>query len=241
MAQTPLATAKADWMRRFDGAVAYKDVTFGAPTVRHLHKRSYEQLGRNCHFITVFGRVLLGERKIAEAEEGVYKRITEVQTAFERKLKAVNALVAQAGIEDSAEYNKTESIRAAVIVPAQGRFLKTLVLADEYLRQVYTLWLEGEISDAEKSKAELELKHLLRGIASTTRKMRIYLQEKATDAQERAKAEGTRLTAVEKAVADASASDAAPGTDDEDSDESEQVSADSVATAEAEGPEAIAA
>ena len=216
MAQEALASAKADWLRRFDGAVAYKEVTFGAPTVRHLYKRSFDQLGRNCHFITVFGRVLLGERKIAEAEESVYKRIQEVQTAFERKVKALTAVVKQAGIEDMAEFSKTEGVRAAVIVPAQGRFLRTLVLADEYLRLVNTLWLEGEIPDSEKSKAELELKHLLRGIGSTTRKMRIYLQEKANEAQERAKAEGVRLAAVEKAVAEATEGDAAAGSDDED-------------------------
>lgn len=183
MAQTAVSSAKADWIRRFDGAVTYKEVSFGSPTVRHVFKRTYDQVGRNCHYISVFGRVLLGEAQMSDAEESVYKRAQEIHTAFERKVIATRAVVADAGIEDLAEFSQPATVKAAVIVPTQAKMLKTLSLADEYLRLINTLWLEGEIPDREKSKAELELKQLLRGFFSTTRKMRVYLQGKVTEAQ----------------------------------------------------------
>ena len=182
-----LASAKADWLSRFDGAVARKEITFGSPTVRHLYKRAFDQMGRNCHFITVFGRILLGEDQIAPAEGMIYQRIQEVGTAFQRKVSAMQAVMAESGIDEMAEFNQQEKIKVALIVPSQRKFLDVLLLADEYLRLVNTLWLEGEVSDKEKSKAELELKQLLRGIGSTTRKMRIYLQTKVSEAQAREK------------------------------------------------------
>lgn len=183
MSQNAIAGAKADWLRRFDGAVTYKEISFGSPTVRHVFKRTYDQVGRNCHYISVFGRVLLGESQMADAEESVIKRAQEIHTAFERKVNATRAVVAEAGIEDMAEFSQPITVKAAVIVPTQAKMLKTLSLADEFLRLINTLWLEGEITDREKSKAELELKQLLRGFFSTTRKMRVYLQNKVTEAQ----------------------------------------------------------
>lgn len=228
-----LASAKADWLNRFDGAVARKEITFGSPTVRHLYKRAFDQMGRNCHFITVFGRILLGEDLIAPAEASIYQRIQEVGTAFQRKVSAMQAVMTEAGIEEMAEFNQQETIKVALIVPSQRKFLDVLVLADEYLRLVNTLWLEGEVSDKEKSKAELELKQLLRGIGSTTRKMRIYLQTKVSEAQAKEK----QSAEVKGALADAG------GEGDSDaSDESEpEPTASDVAAEAVEKPAAKAA
>ena len=190
-----LRRAKDDWLLKFDGAVKKVPLTFGSPTVRHIHKRSYDQIGRNCHFISVFGRILLGEDKISEPEAAIYSRIQEVTTSLERKIAASKATIVDAGIDDTTTFNKKEEIVSSVIVPAQGKYLKILSLADEFLRLINTLWLEGEITDKAKSKAELELKQNLRIISSTTRKMRLYLQGKLHEAaaKEDATAETKRL------------------------------------------------
>lgn len=201
-AAQPLRRAKDDWLAKFDGAVIKKTVTLGSPTVRHIYQRSYDHIGRNCHFISVFGRILLGEDKISEPEAAVYKRLEEVKTSLERKISASKALVADAGIDDATAFNKKEEVAASVIVPVQSAYLKILVLADEYLRLMNSLWLEGEITDKAKSKAELELKQNIRIISATTRKMRIYLQGKLAEAaaKEDAKPE-TKQAAAELAAA----------------------------------------
>ena len=201
--------ARADWMERFEGAVKKKQVTFGSPTIKHFYKRSFDQTGRNCHFLQVFGRVLIGEEKIAPVEAKIYERITEVMTALERKVNASRAFVAQAEVEELAEFNMPTEVLAKVIVPAQNKFLKVLLLAEQYLVLVNTLWLEGAIPDPEKSKAELEVKQLLRGIVSTTRKMRVYLQDQL------AKADETVQKAVAREVAVTGGLDEGPGADED--------------------------
>lgn len=201
-----IKTAKEDWLRKHDGPVMRKEVNLGSPTIKHIYKRTYEQLGRNCHFIAIFGRVLIGEDKIAEAEAIIQNRLKEVMTATERKVNSTRALVDNAGIENTAQYNKLDAISAAIIEPVQGRYLNILAMADEYLRLVSTLWLEDQIGTREKSKAELEVKHLIRGIASTTRKMRLFVQAKVSEARS-AGAKG--LPAAEDAPASDGGSDAA--------------------------------
>lgn len=201
-AAQPLRRAKDDWLAKFDGAVIKKTITLGSPTVRHIYARHYDHIGRNCHFISVFGRILLGEDKISEPEAAVYKRLEEVKTSLERKISASRALVVDAGINDATAFNKKEEVEASVIVPVQSAYLKILVLADEYLRLMNSLWLEGEITDKAKSKAELELKQNIRIISATTRKMRIYLQGKLAEAaaKDDAKPE-TKRAAAEAAEA----------------------------------------
>lgn len=216
MAHKVLTDAKSDWMKRFDGPVAEKAITLGSPTVRHSYRRSFEQIGRNCHYITVFGRILLGEKKMSDAEDGIYKRIQTSSKNLESKIRAMRAVMTEAGIEQTAEFNQSEAVLARVIVPAQGKYLRVLQQADEFLRLVSTLWLEGEISDSEKSKAELDLKNVLRGITLTTRKMRVYLQEKVVEAEARAKATGTVLPGANKALSEAKAGETADAEGDDD-------------------------
>jgi len=178
--------AKDEWMRKFEGAKIVKQSPVGSPTMRHLHKRSFDHVGRNCHFITVFGRILLGEDRISEAEESVVKRLDDVTKAIERKISAMTAIVAEAGLADSmASFNRVEDMHSDIVVPAQNRFLTTIVLGDQYLVLVNTLWLHGQLDDKAKSRAELELKQLLRSIPATTRKMRIYLQTKLREVAEK--------------------------------------------------------
>lgn len=197
-----LQEAKDAWLSKFDGAIAKKTVTFGSPTIRHLHKRTYTHIGRNCHFISVFGRILLGENQISESEDQVYARIKEVETAMERKIQATRAIVADANLQDTTTFNKPEELACAVVVPAQSRYLKVLALADEYLRLMNMLWLEGEITDKAKSKAELELKQNFRTISSVTRKMRVYLQGKLAEAAAKDGASSETKRVLAQAVAD---------------------------------------
>ena len=216
MAHKVLTDAKSDWMKRFDGPVAEKASTLGAPTVRHSYRRSFEQIGSYCHYFTVFGRILLGEKKMSDAEDGIYKRLQTSSKNLESKIRAMRAVMTEAGIEQTAEFNQNEAVVARVIVPAQGKYLRVLQQADEFLRLVSTLWLEGEITDSEKSKAELDLKNTLRGITSTTRKMRIYLQEKVVAAEARATATGTILPGANKALSEAMAGETVEAEGDDD-------------------------
>ncbi len=191
--------ARAEWFAKFDGPVVEKVFVCGSPMIRQMHKRTFDHIGRNVHFITVFGRILAGEASITEAEEAIYQRINEVKVSFERKIAVSKAALIDAQIDpEKTSFNKKESIKSLIVVPAQKRYLEVLQLADEALRLMNTLWLEGEITDKAKSRAELEFKQLIRQIGSTSRKMRIYLQGKINEASNK---EGAS-SEIKKAAAD---------------------------------------
>ena len=213
MTQLPLRDAKDAWLEKFEGASIIKVTPIGSPTMRHLHKRSFGHVGRNCHFISVFGRILLGEDQISEAEAAVSKRIVEVTTGIERKISAMKAIVADRGLSDNlAQFNASSEIVSKIVVPSQTRFLNLIALGDQYLVLVNTLWLHGELQDREKSRAELELKQMLRGIPATTRKMRIYLQSKLAEAAKKDDTP-TVAAAAQKALEEADVAGANPAND----------------------------
>ena len=149
MTQLPLRDAKDAWLEKFEGASIVKVTPIGSPTMRHLHKRSFGHVGRNCHFISVFGRILLGEDQISEAEAAVSKRIVEVTTGIERKISAMKAIVADRGLSDNlAQFNASSEIVSKIVVPSQTRFLNLIALGDQYLVLVntalaYWAWMWG--------------------------------------------------------------------------------------------------
>lgn len=197
---TAAPSAQSAWISRFDGPIVRREVTFGSPLVRHQFRRSFEHVGRNVHMVSVFGRVLLGEEKITEAEAAIYRRIDEIMKALGRKVASSEVVVKEAGHnEDMATYNKPQTHMADIVVPAQTKFLQLLMFADKYAQNFFTLWLHGEIDDKEKSKLEFELKKLLRTIPATTRKMREFIQAKLNESEhEEAKREAAAMVADAK-------------------------------------------
>lgn len=199
--------AKDEWMRKFEGAMLVKTSDIGSPTMRHFHRRAFDHVGRNCHFITVFGRILLGEDRISEAEEAVTKRLDDVTKAIERKIRPMEAMIAEAALseeEKAVAFNRIEAVKSDIVIPAQKKFLNTILLGDKYLVLVNLLWLNGVLDNKAKSRAELELKQLLRSIPSTTRKMRIYLQTKLREEASKAGASAAVKNVLREAEADTS-------------------------------------
>ena len=79
---------KTEWLEKFQGATLTLDATFGSPKVNHMFRRNFDQMGRNAFFISVRGRVLLGEDQVSAAEQMIYDRITEITKTIERKTGA---------------------------------------------------------------------------------------------------------------------------------------------------------
>lgn len=176
-----IQAAKTDWLNKFNGAVLQVQADIGSPLVRRVYNRTFDHVGRNSHFISVFGRVLLGEAMVKEPEQKLKERIEENAKALDRKLEGARAIMMDAGITTYARFNKTEPIMASIISPIQKDYFKLLTKADELLVYLNTLWLHGEIDDTERSKREMEIKNFLRAVSSVSRKMRIYMQGKVNE------------------------------------------------------------
>lgn len=177
------SSAKEEWLQSFQGATLVLEPEFGSPKVNHMFKRNFDHLGRNGFFISVRGRIALGEDQVSLAETHVYDRIAEITKALDRKIEAAKAVMLDAGIAVMARYNKPIQHRAVVVSPMQTQYIKLLKKADELLMYINTLMLHGEMAEREHSKRELEIKQHMRTIPSTVRKVTIGLRNRLTETQ----------------------------------------------------------
>ncbi len=189
--------AKRIWLDKFQGASLQVPVELGSPLVQNAFKRSFYITARNSHFISVFGRILLGEEKITEPEKHVRNAFNNAAEELDRKLKAAQAIIADAAITRFATYGATKRAEVQIITPISRRHLELLVKADEFLLLVNTLWLHGEIDGSERARRELEVKRKLRGVVAATRNMflalRNELNRRRPDAARGANAEAAKL------------------------------------------------
>lgn len=178
--------AKEEWLKSFQGATLTLEPEFGSPKVNHMYARNFDHMGRNAFFISVRGRIDLGEEQVTLAEKHVYDRIEEITKALDRKIETAKAVVIDANITVMANYNKPVTQKAVIVSPMQKRYLDLLKKCDELLKYMNTLMLHGEMSEREHSKAELEIKQHMRTIPSAIRKvtigLRLRLREKNADA-----------------------------------------------------------
>ena len=173
---------KAEWLEKFQGATLSLNPTFGSPKVNHMFRRNFDQMGRNAFFISVRGRILLGEDQISAAEQMIYDRITEITKTIERKTEATKAILADAAITKMASYNRPEDHEAVIVSPMQTKYVRLLEAADELFKNINTLMLYGEISEREHSKRELEIKQHMRVVPSVIRKVTIGLRTRLDEA-----------------------------------------------------------
>lgn len=179
--------AKASWLERFTGAVLEKEIQFGSPVVQNLFKRTYYITARNFHFVSVFGRVLLGEEQTKLAEDMLAERMEKVKGQLQ-------ALIQQNQIEiDDAKLGKFYwNAPAQATVKLTSRFstrhLDLLILVDQYMSGVHTLWIADQLEDPVRARQEREVKKQMRAIASSAREMFLSMR-KRMNAQKLAAAE----------------------------------------------------
>ncbi len=176
---------KDEWLKSFQGATLILPAEFGNPKVNHMFERAFNFLGRNAFYVSVRGRILLGEEQVSMAEQHIYNSIEEMTKAIDRQIEAAKAVMLDAGVSVMAKYNKPATHNAVIVSPIQTRYLKLLHKADELFMLVNTLMLHGEMAEREHSKRELQIKHHMRTIPSTVRKITLGLRQRVAALQEK--------------------------------------------------------
>lgn len=177
------SNAKEEWLQTFQGATLVLEPEFGSPKVNHMFARSFDHMGRNAFFISVRGRIALGEEQVSQAEQYTYERMAEITRALDRKIETAKAVMLDADITMMATYNKPVKHRAIVVSPMQTQYIKLLKKADELLMYINTLMLHGEMTEREHSRRELEIKQHMRMIPNTIRKVTHGLRNRLSELQ----------------------------------------------------------
>lgn len=183
MATNDSLVAKDEWLKSFQGATLILNPQFGSPKVNHMYQRAFDFMGRNAFFISVRGRILLGEEQVSMAEQHIYDRINEMTKAIDRQIEAAKAVMLDAGISVMATYNKPIQHNAVVISPMQTKYLRLLEKADSLFQYINTLMLHGEMTEREHSKRELQIKQHMRMVPSAVRKVTIGLRIRLSELQ----------------------------------------------------------
>ncbi len=168
--------AKKIWLDKFQGASLTVNVEFGNLLVQNAFKRTFYVTARNSHFISVFGRVLLGEEHVTEPENHVRNAFRNAMDDFDKKIVAAMTIVKHAEISNMASYSAARAVNAQIITPISKIHLDLLQKADQFLLLINTLWLHGEIDGRERARRELEVKRKLRGVVAATRNMFLSLR-----------------------------------------------------------------
>lgn len=160
---------KRSWFETFNGPAVMRSIVLGHPITQKFFERYFEYTSRNAHYVSVFARATLGDDKVKEPEDMIDKKVKSVTEFFTNQVAAAKAVIADAKISSMADYRNPKQIETTVVSRNAKFFLDMILCADEYLRYLNTLWLNGEIDDAERSRRELELKTNLRRAMATIR------------------------------------------------------------------------
>lgn len=193
-----IQAAKKSWFETFDGPCLALEVEFGARMIQNFFRRSFEITSRNAHFISVLGRILLGEESVQEPENYVKRTLANAIADLDNKIAGARAIMVDAGITKIAAYEIKQTHQVKVVSPIAKDFVELLKKSEEFLVYMNTLWLHGAIDDRQRSKHELELKRKLRSVVASARNMFIVMRKKlnAVDKEGAAKVEKEIGTAI---------------------------------------------
>lgn len=169
---------KKEWIDRFRGTIVTRSIHIGSPIVERQYRRQFSTFGTNTLFISKFGRILLAEEQVVEAEQTVSKKINKSIKAVQDSMAQLDTLAKSLGIKGYGVKNGAVAIEADVISPMQNRFLTLMTLADDELNMLHSLWILGEIDDKARTAREWAIKREIRSINASARNMFIGLRKR---------------------------------------------------------------
>jgi hypothetical protein len=178
---TLMAEAKKSWFEKFNGPAFVLEKTIGSSLVENFYRRTFEITSRNAHFISVFGRILLGEDKVKEPEDYLKTTLANAIKDLDNKIATVKALMLNDGIEKLATYENSRPVQVKIVSPIAKQYFELLMKAEEYQTYVSTLWLHGSLDDRQRTGSELELKKKLRSVVNAARNMFIVIRKKTQE------------------------------------------------------------
>lgn len=178
---TLMEEAKKSWFETFNGPSFVMSTNIGSSLVNSFYRRTFEITSRNAHFISVFGRILLGEDKVQEPENYLKNTLANAIKEIDSKIVAAKALMLNEGIDKLASYENSRPFEVKIVSPIAKQYMELLLKADEYQAYVSTLWLHGAIDDRQRTGTELDLKKRMRSVVTAARNMFIVIRKKTNE------------------------------------------------------------
>jgi hypothetical protein len=150
-------------------AVLKRNEVFYSPLVQGHYRKGYYIISRNAWFVSILGRVLVGEKAAAEAEDAMTKQVASVTNAIRKIETRVDKLCESLGVTDTTQYTQPKSAVVEVVHPVAYKHLETLRIIDSVLSKARALNVMGEMSSREMAGLELEFKKRLLALMTSTK------------------------------------------------------------------------
>lgn len=165
-----LREADKRWMEHYSGPCIEMKVSLGTAPMARIFKRDFNMTSRNIYFISVLGRALLGDEESRKAEEYVSNNLANSIRELGDMIKQAEVSVLNSSV-DMATFQNPEIGAAKITTPFAKQFVDLLLLADKYLLLLNTLWLNGVITNDQRSQHELTTKIKVKSVSNSARNM----------------------------------------------------------------------
>lgn len=165
-----LREADKRWMEHYSGPCLEMKVSLGSAPMARIFKRDFNMTSRNIYFISVLGRALLGDEESRKAEEYVANNLKNSIREIDDMIKQAEVTILNNSVS-MATFQNPEASTAKITTPFAKQFIDLLLLADKHLLLLNSLWLNGAITNDQRSQHELTTKVKVKSVSNSARNM----------------------------------------------------------------------
>lgn len=158
------------WMEHYSGPCLEMKASLGSAPMARIFKRDFNMTSRNIYFVSVLGRALLGDEESRKAEEYVANNLNNSIREIEDMIKQAEVSILNNNVS-VATFQNPEVSTAKITTPFAKQFIDLLILADKHLLLLNSLWLNGTITNDQRSQHELTTKIKVKSVCNSARNM----------------------------------------------------------------------
>ncbi|MCA2997377.1 MAG: hypothetical protein ING75_02125 [Rhodocyclaceae bacterium] len=156
-------------LERMNVAVLRRTEVFQSPLIQSHYRKGFYIISRNAWFVSILGRVLVGEALAAKAEDLMFKQVNGVTASIAKVEARIAKLSESLGVTETTQFSLPKEANVDIVHPVAYRHLESMKVIDRVLAQANALFNLGEMSATEKAKLELELKNKLLALMTSTK------------------------------------------------------------------------
>lgn len=178
-------------------------VTLNSVQANRVYRRSFAVFSQKVYSISMVGHIMNSEAATL-IEHQVDELLATLNKELEGEKNRIDVLRANAAIDVLPKFDNPQNVEVAIKSPYDARFLAIILLLDEVVSRINSLWLMSEIKSTFNANEPYKLQQRVIKCANRVRSLSDSLRVKA-------KAHGHDVTALEDTDADREAAIALAG------------------------------
>lgn len=154
-------------MIQMRGTVLRKEARFSDPAIARIFARHYPYINSRLYIIQVFGPNVVPMETVSQCTEIIENLLTKDTKKVLNNIEQISTLIT-ANMGTVGEQHNPSMVKFLVNARLSNVLYKYFELCDKYIGLISSAWLDGLISDGEKTKALDKIRANVRSITATT-------------------------------------------------------------------------